>query len=256
MTQTGNELNDDLWLLQSDEMSLLPGTTEIGRLGFTQQLKFRQVNGRYPERPDETGPQFVEALAKQIGVGAATLSTYDLDSRQSQRHRQVIRRILGYQLSTVPDLLRLREWLASDVLPFDPRARHAGELALDWFKAQRLEPPALGELDRAIRSAVHGFESQLLEAIHLRLSAARKAAIDRLLAGAESDGNADSGSATSTSTFTQLKADIGRASRDNLLLDIERPNHRCYRSSIGRVQGRTGQVHRPVPPALRHRIDP
>jgi hypothetical protein len=26
MTQTGNELNDDLWFLHSDEMSLLPGS--------------------------------------------------------------------------------------------------------------------------------------------------------------------------------------------------------------------------------------
>ena len=222
MTQTGNELNDDLWLLHSDEMSLLPGRTDTGRLGFALQLKFRQINGRYPERPDAIGPHIVEALAKQVGIDAATLSTYDLDSRQSQRHRQVIRRFLGYQLPTGPDLARLRDWLASDVLPYDPQALHGHELALEWFEAQRLEPPALGELDRAIRSAVHGFESQLLEVIHLRLSAASKAAIDRLLAGAESDGDADSGSATSTSTFAQLKADLGRASRDNLQLGIER----------------------------------
>ena len=107
MTQTGNELNDDLWLLQSDEMSLLPGRTETGRLGFALQLKFRQVNGRYPERPEEIGPHIVEALAKQVGGDAAPLSTYDLDSRQSQRHRQVIRRFLGYVRGKSDGITRL-----------------------------------------------------------------------------------------------------------------------------------------------------
>lgn len=72
MTQTGNEINDDLWLLHSDEISLLPGRTDTGRLVFDLQLKFRQANGRYPERPDEIGPHVVEALAKQIDVAAAT----------------------------------------------------------------------------------------------------------------------------------------------------------------------------------------
>ena len=226
MTQTWNELDDDLWLLQPDEVSLLPGMTDKGRLGFALQLKFRQVKGRYPERLNEIAVTIVEALAKQVGIDAATLSTYELDSRQSQRHRQVIRRFLGYQLPTGPDLIRLREWLANDVLPFDPQARHGRDVALEWLNVQRLEPPALSELDRAIRSTVRGFEHRQQETIHARLSIASKAAIDQLLAGAEpgagDDGNDDQGSAASASVFAQLQADLGKSSRDNLLIGIER----------------------------------
>ena len=108
MSPTWNELDNDLWLLQPDEMSLLPGMTDKGRLGFALQLKFRQVNGRYPERLDEIVAPVVEVLAKQVGIDACTLSTYELDSRQSQRQSHMIRRFLGYQLPTGPDLVRLR----------------------------------------------------------------------------------------------------------------------------------------------------
>ena len=208
MTPTWNELDDDLWLLQPDEMSLLPGMTDKGRLGFALQLKFRRVNGRYPERLDEIVAPVVEALAKQVGIDAATLLTYQLDSRQSQRHRQVIRRFLGYELPTGPDLVRLREWLTSDVLAFDPQARHGLDVALEWFNVQRLEPPALSELYRAIRSAIRGFEHHLQETMYARLPAASKAVINRMLAGDDSDAFDDSTLTTDTaSIFTKLKAD-------------------------------------------------
>lgn len=99
-------------------------------------------------------------------------------------------------------------------------------MAQDWFLAQRLETPALGELDRAVRSAVHGFEIHHQDAIHARLSAPSIAAIDRLLAGDDTDpGDGDNESTTpspAVSTFSQLKADLGRASRDNLLIGIAR----------------------------------
>jgi hypothetical protein len=80
MTHTWNELDDDLWLLQPNEVLLLPGMTDKGRLGFALQLKFRQVNGRYPERLNEIAVPIVEALAKQVGIDAATLSTYVIRS--------------------------------------------------------------------------------------------------------------------------------------------------------------------------------
>ena len=102
MTQPWTDLeDDDPWLLQPDERTLLPGSpNDKGRLGFALQLKFRQANGRYPERLDEFDPTVVEVMAKQVGVDATTLSTYGLDSRQGQRHRQIIRRFLGFQLPT------------------------------------------------------------------------------------------------------------------------------------------------------------
>ncbi|MCQ3013944.1 DUF4158 domain-containing protein, partial [Pseudomonas savastanoi] len=134
----------------------LPGRFDKSRLGFALQFKFRQVYGRYPEQLDEIASPVITGLAKQVGVDESTLSMYVFDSRQGQRHRKAIRHFLGYQLPTGKDLARLREWLTSDVLPFDPQARHGLDVALEWFGAQRLEPPALGELERVVRSTVYG----------------------------------------------------------------------------------------------------
>lgn len=46
----------DVWSLLADELSLLPGMTDTGRLGFAIQLKFRQVQGHYPESINEFPP--------------------------------------------------------------------------------------------------------------------------------------------------------------------------------------------------------
>lgn len=72
--QTWGGLEDeDLWFIQPDEMSLLPGRSDKGRLGFALQLKFRQVYGRYPERLDEFAPPAIDAVATQVGVNKSAL---------------------------------------------------------------------------------------------------------------------------------------------------------------------------------------
>lgn len=70
---------------------------------------------------------------------------------------------------------------------------------------------------------MHRYESSLQETIYARLSAVSKGAIDRLLTGDESDAGEDSpNTAEAASSFAKLKADLGKASRDNLLVGIER----------------------------------
>lgn len=49
--------------LLADELSLLPGMSDTGRLGFAIQLKFRQVQGHYPESINEFPPGIVHAIA-------------------------------------------------------------------------------------------------------------------------------------------------------------------------------------------------
>lgn len=213
-------------MLRADELALLPGMTNAGRLAFAVQLKFMEMHGRFPERHDEVVPAALDWVARQVGSTVDGFAAFELDSRQGRRQRRTIRTMLGYRPTTGDDLRRLGEWLVRDVLPFNPQARHGRDLALDWCKAQHLEPPALDHLDRVIHSAVRGFETRAQDVIHTRLSVANRVAIDRLLASEESDASRD-GSDESTAaavapTFSHLKADLGRASRDNLLAGIER----------------------------------
>lgn len=213
----------DLWALTGDEMKLLPGMTGKGRLGFAVVLKFMQVYGRLPERHDELDPHAVGLIAAQLDVMAETLATYEMLGRQGQRHRRQIRGYLGFRPATGSDLKQLTRWLSEDLLPFDPQARHGREMALDWCRTQRLEPPALDHLDRLIRSAVHSYETRLQEVIHLRMYANSKAAIDQLLTGDDldpDDSRADESTSTESATFAHLKANPGRPSLDNLLTCI------------------------------------
>lgn len=210
----------DLWTLTASESELLPGMTDKGRLGFAVQLKFMEQHGRFPERHDEIDPNAAQWLARQLGTTTEALPSYELGSRQGQRHRRTIRVFLGFRPATGADLKQLVQWLCADALPFDPQARHGRDMAFDWCRTQRLEPPASDHLDRIIRSAVHGFEAQQQATVHARLSIASKAAIDRLLAGEESDPDEVRNEESTTISFSNLKTDPGKANLDSLLVAI------------------------------------
>ena len=210
----------ELWTLSAGEVALLPGMTDKGRLGFAVQLKFMQIHGRFPDR-DEVDPSALRWVAAQLDPTPEALSGYQMLDRQGRRHRRTIRRYLGFRPATGNDFKRLGAWLIEEVLPFDPKARHATDAARDWCRAQRLEPPALGTLHRIIRSAVHTFETGLQETICSRLTDTHKAAIDRLLTADEPelDEPAAEGSDESVS-FTSLKHEQGKAGLERLLSAI------------------------------------
>jgi hypothetical protein len=127
------------WALSADELALLPGMTDTGRLAFAVQLKFMEIHGRFPERHDEIDPAVLDWLATQVGSGSATdgFVAFELDGRQGRRQRRTIRGILGIRPTTGGDRQRLSDWLANDVLPFDPQARHGRDLALEWGGVSR-----------------------------------------------------------------------------------------------------------------------
>jgi len=124
----------DRWTLSSEELALLPGMTDKARLGFALQLKFMQIHGRFPERHVEIDPNASQWIARQLSSPNATLSGYELDGRQGRRHRQTIRRFLGFRPAAAADLERLSHWLHEEVLPFDPQGQHGADSALAWCR--------------------------------------------------------------------------------------------------------------------------
>lgn len=213
----------DLWTLTAEESVLLPGMTNKGMLGFAVQLKFMEMRGRFPENHDEIDPNAVQWLASQLKTTSEVLLTYKFVGRQGRRHRRAIRIFLGFRPSTIIDLQRLSQWLCDNILPFDPQAHHGRDRAFDWFRSQRLEPPATDYLDRIIRSAVHSYDTQQLMTIHKRLNTLNQTAIDRLLASDEPDDIDEAGNEESMIiNFSQLKADPGKANLDGLLTTIDK----------------------------------
>ncbi len=210
----------DLWTLTASERALLPGRTDTGQLGCAVQLKFMEVHGRFPEQLDEVDQNAAQWLTQQLGTTMKALSGYDFGGRQGQRHRRTIRVFLGFRPATRTDLKQLVQWLCSDVLPFDPQAHHGRDRALDWCRTQRLEPPARNHLERIVRSAVHGYETQQQASIYTRLSLHNKAAIDRLLGNEEPDSDEVRSDESAAISFSDLKTDPGKANLDSLLTAI------------------------------------
>ena len=107
MMHTWNDLEEqDLWTLSAEEIALLPGMTDKGRLGFAVLLKFMEIHGRFPEHHDEIDPKIVQWLATQLGASAASLADYELDGRQGRRHRRTIRVFLGFRPATLAQRFR------------------------------------------------------------------------------------------------------------------------------------------------------
>lgn len=205
----------DVWSLLADELSLLPGMTDAGRLGFAIQLKFRQTYGHYPESISELPSGIVRVIAEQIGCTSIPFENYPLQGRQAQRHRQNIRRYLGVRLPNKNDIAQLTVWLTEFILPSNPQALHGSELVSDWCQEQKIERPAADHLDRIIRSAVHQFETEQQNIIFTRLSLDSKVAINHLLS-AEEPGT----DRVTEVTLSGLKAAPGRGSLENVLAVI------------------------------------
>ena len=93
----------DEWRLLADALSLLAGITDVGRLGFALQLKFRQVQGYYPDSVHDFPSGIMHIIAEQIGCASVSPENYPFQGRQAQRHRQNIRRYLGVRLSSKAD---------------------------------------------------------------------------------------------------------------------------------------------------------
>ena len=74
---TQDQAFDDryVWSLLADELSLLLRLNDTGRLRFAIQLKFRQVQGLYPESINEFPSRTVHAIAEQIGCTSVLLKT-------------------------------------------------------------------------------------------------------------------------------------------------------------------------------------
>lgn len=206
----------DLWLLNAEQLALLPGMTDKGRLGFAIQLKSIELYGRFPEDNRQINTDVAQALAKQLSVPIDAIASYDPCSRQGQRHRRTIRDFLGYRPSTGADLKQLFHWLCHEALPLDPLARHGRDVAFDWYRTQRIEPPASDELDKTIRSAVRHYETLLQADIYNQLSIDSKVAINHLL----STEDTDEIKKTSGSNLSKLKMDPGKPSLENVLAVI------------------------------------
>lgn len=213
------------WSLSADELALLPNRVEYNRLGFAVQLKFFQLEGRFPRSPREVPAAALRYLARQLGLSITIFQKYNWRGRARKDHRAAIRRYLGFRAFTAADGARLDEWLRREVVPFDQNAQHLTEAVLDWCRDLRIEPPSPKRIERRIRSLLHQHEAELFVTIAGKLPGETCARLDALLqptgrTETASDDDEDDEATVVASRFSQLKTDPGPVGLNSVLKEL------------------------------------
>ena len=156
------------WTVLDDERELIAGKRGPTRLGFALLLKFYTWAGRFPRGRGELADETVAFVARQVGVDAGELGFYDWrGGRSSTTGRRSAH--LGFRECSVADADKLTGWLAGHVCVAERRPDLVRDELMARCRAELIEPPAAGRVDRIVRSALHQAEQTLTARIVARL---------------------------------------------------------------------------------------
>ena len=197
------------WTLGAEDLALLAGLPEAGKLGLAAQLAYWRQNGRFPDDEADLAPAVVGHLAAQIGVGADVLEGYEWAGRSGRRHRRLVLDHLAVADFDEMAEARFRRWLTDELLPREPAPSALEGEVSGWFARERVSRPGGYRLDRILRSARAAHDDAALRRVADRLDAGMRERLDGLLA--------DTGEGTG---FARLAADPGRVGLESLLPEI------------------------------------
>jgi hypothetical protein len=208
------------WTLLGDEQDLVAGKRGATRLGFALLLKFYVRHGRFPRGRGELPDPVVRFVADQVKVPAAELGLYERSGRTVEFHRSQIRTHLGFGECSVEDAEKLTAWLASEVCESERDGARVREQLLVRCRAERIEPPTSGRIERIVRSALRQAEVTLTGRIAGRLPAGTTARLEALVGvdvdpdDADADGVED--------VLALVKSVPGNVSLESMLVEIRK----------------------------------
>jgi TnpA family transposase len=205
------------WTLLDDERELIAGKRGPTRLGFALLLKFYTRVGRFPRGRGEIPGEAVEFVARQVGVEPADLGLYEWTGSTIAYHRAQIRAHLGFRECTVADAEQLTHWLAAAVCEAERRPELVRDELLVRCRAERIEPPAAGRIDRIVRSALHQAEQALTARITARLPVDVAGRLRALVAVDVPDDDAGE-----ESVLALIKSVPGNVSLESMLTEIRK----------------------------------
>ena len=209
------------WSLNSEEHDVIASHSEKNRLGLAIQLKYIQIEGRFPRKLSDIPPLANEYLAQQLNTPPSGINKYDWEGRSCARHRQHIRLFLGYRTPTAEDAEAIIDWLKCQILPFDHNPHHLMVSAIDWCQRNRVEPPTVGRLERIIRSAANDYDNELFEQIYHNLSEIALNQIDRFFkVDTKNTDDQNSKIKQESINLNTLKSDPGRTSLESVLREV------------------------------------
>jgi TnpA family transposase len=205
------------WTLLEDEQALIAGKRGATRLGFAPLLKFYGGLGRFPRGRSELPDEAVAFVARQIDVPASELGFYEWSGSTIAYHRSQIREHLGFRECSVADADQLTGWLATNVCQAERRPELVRVELLARCRAERIEPPTGGRVERIVRSALHQGEQVLTARIVDRLPSE---VADRL--GALVDAQVRDDAEPVDSVLALIKSVPGNVSLESMLTEIRK----------------------------------
>lgn len=110
--------------------------------------------------------EYVAALMK---VSPAAFAKYSWTSRTIKYHRAQIRKEFGTRPAGEADEERWAVWLAAEVCPVETTARRLTAALRQRCRTEQIEPPAEGQVERVVASALHRFEDAFAAGVAARL---------------------------------------------------------------------------------------
>ena len=211
------------WTLLDDDQDLVAGKRGATRLGFALFLKFYTRKGRFPRGRSELPAEAVEFVARQVKVPPEELGLYEWTGRTIEYHRAQIRRHLGFRECSVADADKLTAWLAERVAQAERRPDRVREELLARCRAERIEPPTSGRVDRIVASALHQAEEALCLRVASRLSAAAATRLTAMIAVDPDDADPEEeqgAEAEGPALLALIKSDPGNVSLESMLIEI------------------------------------
>jgi TnpA family transposase len=213
----------DRWTLLPEDHALLEGKAPENRLGFALLLKFYTHAARFPRGQSEIPQEAVDYVARQVGVPPGDLGFYEWTGRTIERQRAQIRAELGFRECTVPDAEKLTAWLTEHVAEAERRPELVQEELLARCRAEHIEPPTPGRIERIVASALRQAEETLCQRIASRIPADAVGRIEALVAASEEVAEeAHDDPDRDELPLGFIRADPGNVSLDSMLTEIER----------------------------------
>jgi len=213
------------WTLVGDELERCRAKRGPSGLAFALVWKFCAQHGRFPRDTGELPDEAVGFVARQLGVDAAELVSFDWSGRTAERHRAEVRELLGVRECTLADQEAAVDWLVGEVTTAEQRPDQIRAELLAWLRRSGVEPPTSGRLDRMVRSARDRGERILFERVAVRLSMEVRDRLNALVIGIpdepeDDDAGGHAPSAAPGQVLAWVKTDPGRLSLNTMLDEI------------------------------------
>lgn len=214
----------EFWTLLDEDRGLLAGKRGATALGCALLLKYYSRQGSFPRSRAELPETVIGFVARQVGVEAAVLGSYEWSGRTVEYHRAEIREHLGFRLATVADQQRLTSWLASSVAHAERREDRVREELLAQFRADRIEAPTPGRVLRMVRSALRTAEQTWTARISARLDGPTRARVLALIAATSDEdvggGDQEDAESVGPTVLGLIKSEPGNVSLESMMAEI------------------------------------